>query len=208
MDAATGFAIGAAALMGAGLLLYSNGRASGAGWTGWACGQIAILLLLLRVGAPQLALLAPGLGAACALPLALRGRVFWPGAASELALPGAVFLWLLLLVGPAGDLTMTAEIGPVFGLLSGLVALAAGWRLLAGTCTESRRGRSLAWFLWSAAYGMVALALMAARIDWPFLVFPLLAQGLNLVAGMVTLGGGDSVAVGRIAAPDQADAAF
>lgn len=208
MNVATGFEIGAAGLMAAGFLLYNVRRdrgADGSGWTGWCCGQLVLLLLLVRVEAPQPALVAPGLGVICALPMAARGLARdWRG----LTLPGAIFLWFLLLLGPVGELDVTAEIRLVFALLSGLVVAAAGWPLLAGVCADPARGRPLAWFLWSTAYGLAALALMAAQVDWPLLVFPLLAQGFHLVAGMVTVGSGESAAAGSIGGVETTKAAF
>ncbi|MFO1107019.1 MAG: hypothetical protein U1E34_13040 [Amaricoccus sp.] len=189
MTMVIGFAVAAAGLMGAGSALYSPGtRGTGsAGWAGWCAGQLALVLLILSTGAPPLALLAPLLGMAAALPRAWPARAAdWP----KLALPAIVSLWCLLLVGPARTLAMSAEIRLAFALLSGLVGAVAGWPLVAAACAG---GRSLAWLLWSAGYGLAVLALMAARIDWPFLVFPLLAQGVLLAAGLAAAGAADSV---------------
>jgi hypothetical protein len=214
MIAATGFGIGAAGLMLAGCLFYirqrPDARPVATGWIGWGCGQIVLLLLLGRLGAPQAALIAPGLGAVSALlvttcsPGAAAGRREGPA----LILPAGVILWSLLLLGPVGDLPTAAEIRMAFALLSGLVAGVAGLALLAGACTDPAREPPLAWFLWSAGYGAAALAAMAAQLDWAYLVFPLLAQGILLVAGIVILGSGESGIARRIAAPDGAKAEF
>ena len=52
---------------------------------------------------------------------------------------------------------------------------------------DPTRERPLAWFVWSAGSGLMALAVMVEGLGWPFLVHPLLAQAIRLMIGVLAL---------------------
>lgn len=204
-----GSAAGAAALMAAGCALYNagdrpdagHGAGRTAGWAGWCAGQLVLLLLPALVAAPPLALLAPlaGRSPRC------RAR----GAGGRATGRGRFAGGGVALVPAAGRPGQRADHerrdpARLRAAVRSSGSPPAG-RAGSAACAD---GRPLAWFLWSAGYGLAALALMAARIDWPFLVFLLLAQGLLLAAGIAATGGADSAALRPGVEPEPAEAAF
>ncbi len=70
--------------------------------------------------------------------------------------------------------------------------MTSSWPALRATFRDPGNERPLAWFVWSAAYGLLALAAMAEGLAWPFLVYPVLSQVTELLIGVFALDGGES----------------
>ncbi len=200
IETGTLLALVAGAILASGFVLYLGqaargfSRPNGASWTMWAYGAAAPLCAGAQAGLPR-AILAP-------LAVVLLGALWtaarsWSGTGSGMAagrdglvlLPNAgLVLWsLLALAAPATERGFEHDAGLVFVLLSALAAVTAAWPTLSGVVLDPTRERPLAWFVWSAGYGLMALAVMVQGLGWHYLVLPLLAQAIHLMIGVLAL---------------------
>ena len=62
-------------------------------------------------------------------------------------------------------------------------ALTSSWPVLRTTYADPGNERPLAWFIWSAAYGLLVLAAMAEHMPWQFLAYPVLSQVICMLIG-------------------------
>lgn len=200
IETGTLLALGAGAILAAGFVLYMGqaarglSRPNGASWTMWAYGAAAPLCAGAEAGLPG-AILAPLavvlLGAlwTAARSLSSGGSGIAGGSDGLILLPNAgLVLWsLLALAAPAAERGFEQDAGLVFVLLSALAAVTAAWPTLRGVVLDPALEKPLAWFVWSAGYGVMALAVMAEGLGWHYLVLPLLAQAIHLMIGVLAL---------------------
>ena len=76
-----------------------------------------------------------------------------------------------------------------FLLLPAASSVLSFWPMLRSTCLNPTDERPLAWFVWSVSYGLMAFAVMAADLPWPYLAYPVITQAMNLLVGLLAMGG-------------------
>jgi hypothetical protein len=168
-------------------------------WLMWAYGTAVFFAIEAHLGAPAAILILPGVCACAALAVAItafrRCGLGRPGLQDRAALAADVALTLAYLgfvAFVAGGARPDEGAGLAFVTLGGLTAVTSSWPTLRSTFARPENERPLPWFVWSAAYGLLALAIMAEGLAWPFLVYPLALQAISLVVGLLALDGAES----------------
>ena len=120
--------------------------------------------------------------------------------------PAARHDWFVLALDLAilmGYLAHASRLLPGQGLDTAFLLLPAAssvlsfWPILRTTCLNPTDERPLAWFVWSVSYGLMAFAVMAAALPWPYLAYPVITQAMNLVVGLLAMGGAEGQRTGR-----------
>ncbi len=179
--------------------LRADCRPNAMSWVMWACGTAVLLGIELHIGAPLSVLLLPGVCLLCSLVIIAqaftRGERLPPEPQDWLVLGvyGALTLGYVAMVlrTPPGEVPGGASI---FVALTGAITLASSWPILRTTYVEPSNERPLAWFVWSAAYGLLTLAAMGEGLPWPFLVYPLVCQIVHVLIGLFAMERDDSAA--------------
>jgi hypothetical protein len=179
-------------------------RPNGMSWLMWTYGTLVFFVIEVGTGAPLSVLLLPGICAVCSVFVAAESfrraayvapqRQDWAILGVDVAILAG---YLAMAWGPrAGELAL------IFVLLPGISSTLQSWPILRTTCLEPGHERPLAWFVWSAAYGLMALAAMADGLSWHYLVYPLLSQPVHILIGFFAMQGRESLrpAVGGSAA--------
>jgi hypothetical protein len=171
---------------------------NGMSWLLWTCGTLVLLAIEADSGAPISVLLLPAVCAFCSFVLAVRCLVLGSYIAPDpqdwavLALDAAILLgYAAAAYGPS---SAAASLGLIFVMLPGLSSTVASWPILRTTFREPGNERPTAWFVWSAAYGLSAVTVMAEGLHWAFLAYPLLNQAVHILMGFLAMNGGDSPA--------------
>lgn len=206
IDTGTLLALAASATLAIGFAIYAGqtarglSRPNGASWTMWAYGAAAPLFAGVEADAPR-AILAPLAVVFCgALWIAATSlaRHRHSGDGVILLTNAGIVLWsLLALAAPTAGRGFEQDAGLVFVILSGLAAVTAAWPTLSGVVLDPAREKPLAWFVWSAGHGLMALAVMGEGLGWHYLVLPLLAQAVHLMIGVLALAPSESFPVER-----------
>ncbi len=205
MTAAMVFGFGAGVLMAAGGAVYARQyllgltQPNGASWLMWAFGSALMLLAEADLGVPRV-VLGPLAVAAIGAMAILARRTFLTGKPLiqgqdylVLAFNFGIAAWtLLLLAGPVGALGFDEGAELLFVALSATAAVTAAWPTLGSVCLGAGRELPHAWFIWSAAYGLLALTVMAEGLGWHYLIYPLVAQASHLLIGLFALGGAEA----------------
>jgi hypothetical protein len=176
-------------------MLCGECRPNGMTWLMWTYGTVVFFLIEADTGAPLSVLLLPGICTACSVYVAAESfrrasyvapdRQDW----AILGLDGAILLgYLALAYGP----WPTPELALLFVLLPGISATLQSWPILRTTCLEPRHERPLAWFVWSAAYALMALAAVADGLSWHYLVYPALSLPVHVLIGVFAAAGRQS----------------
>ncbi len=209
MSAAASLGLAAGLLQAAAYVVYfrqvvrAEARPNGMTWLMWAYGASVFFLIELHIGAPAAVLILPGVCMLCAIGVAafafLRSACLpprpqdWAAFALDATLM-ASYVAFVIATGAGGE---PAGVGTVFVALAGVTALTSSWPVLRTTYATPGNERPLAWFVWSTAYGLLTLAAMAAGLPWPFLVYPILSQVVNMLIGLLALDGDEfSLAAG------------
>lgn len=169
---------------------------NGMTWLMWSYGTFVFFTIELHLGVPISVLLLPAICMLCSIGVA--GYAFARGVHLRperhdwgvLAFDAALLLGYagFVLAAPAGGGAVEAA-GLVFAALPGVSAVSSSWPALRATFRDPVAERPLAWFVWSAAYGLLALAAMAEGLAWPFLVYPILSQAIAMLIGLLALDG-------------------
>jgi hypothetical protein len=199
MDAADALGLAAGAMQALAYLIYlrqvvaGECRPNGMTWLLWTVGTLVFLAIEADIGAPVSVLLLPAVCALCSLWLAVRCFVRASYIAPEpqdrtiLALDAAILAgYGALVYGPFAVPSGSAA-GLVFVMLPGISSVVAGWPIVRTTSIDPGNERPLAWFVWSAAYTLVALAAIAEGLSWPYLAYPAMNLGLHLVIGALAM---------------------
>ncbi len=204
MSAAAALGLAAGVTQAAAYLMYltqvvrADCRPNGMTWVMWSYGAFVFFAIELHLGAPVSVLVLPGICMLCSIGAAscafarsawLRpGRQDWTALAFDAT----------LMFGYAGFVAASTAgrplegVGLAFVALAGVSALTSSWPALRSTFAHPGNERPLAWFVWSAAYGLLTLAAMAEGLPWPFLVYPILSQVVSMLIGVFALDGGES----------------
>ena len=175
-------------------------RPNGMSWLMWAYGSMVPFYIEGDTGAPLPVLLAPILCALLSMYVAARAFLHGP------SVPAAPHDWLVLALDLAilgGYLAFASAILPGEGLETAFLLLPAAssvlsfWPILRSTCLDPAGERPLAWFVWSVSYGLMAFAVMAAELPWPYLAYPVITQAMNLLVGLLAMGGAETQRTGR-----------
>ncbi len=179
-------------------------RPNGVSWLMWTSGSLVPFYIAGDSGAPLSALLAPALCALLSMHVAFcaffRGpsvpaaRHDWGILALDLAILAGYLAW-------SSGHSPAAGLGTVFLLLPTAGSALSFWPTLRSTRLDPANERPLAWCLWSLSYGLMALAVIAAGMPWPFLVYPVLTLAMNLAVGVLAMAGSGAAAPGRFSAP-------
>lgn len=170
-------------------------RPNAMSWLMWTLGTGVVLGIEWHLGVPASVLLLPAICFLCSLGVVAHGVL----AGGHLEAERQDWLALALHLGLLGTYVALARSGeaaagwaPLLLGVSGAGVLVSTWPILRTTCRAPQNERPLAWFVWSAAYGLLALAVMREGLSWPYLVYPLTCQVLHLMIGIVALDSGDS----------------
>ena len=187
-------------------VLRDECRPNGMTWMMWSYGTFVFFAIELHLGAPVPVLLLPAVCMLCSIGVAVYAfarRVHLRPERQDWSVLG---FDAALMAGYAGFVLAAPVGGPVedaglaFVALAGISAVTSSWPALRTTFRDPGNERPLAWFVWSAAYGLLALAAMAEGLAWPFLVYPLLSQVTSMLIGVFALDGGKSMALRASAA--------
>lgn len=198
MTLATAFGTAAGLVQLAGFALYLRAlrggrtRPNGMSWLMWAYGSLVPFYIAGDTGAPNPVLLVPVLCALLSMYVAFRAFVRGP------AVPAARHDWLVLALDVAilgGYLAHASGRLPgdgldtLFLLLPAASSVLSFWPVLRSTGLDPTHERPLAWFVWSGSYGLMAFAVMAGDLPWPYLAYPVITQAMNLIVGLLAMGG-------------------
>ena len=198
MAFATALGTGAGLVQLAAFVLYirslrrGRARPNGMSWLMWAYGSLVPFYIASDTGAPAPVLLVPVLCALLSMWVAFRAFVGGP------SVPAARHDWLVLAVDVAilgGYLAHLSGRLPGEGVDASFLLLPAAssvlsfWPVLRSTCLDPSHEQPLAWFVWSVSYGLMALAVMAAGLPWPYLAYPVITQAMNILVGLLAMGG-------------------
>lgn len=183
-------------------------RPNGMTWLMWSYGTALLLYIEMDLGAPFAALFLPAVCLICSITVA--GYAFarsayipaerqdWAVLSLDLGI-SAAYVSLVLPHDPAdagldteidAGIAAGMETGLVFVLLTGLTSFTSSWPIMRTTYLEPHHERPLAWFIWAAAYALLALAIMAEDMDWPYLVYPMISLVVHLAIGFSAIKGG------------------
>lgn len=199
MTSVAAIGIAAGVLQGCAYIVYilqmvrAECRPNGMSWVMWAYGTAVLLVIEVRLGAPLSVLVLPAICLACSITIAVHA--YWRGVAlaptrldwGVLGLDVMLTVAYVALVLKEAHPAETAALGLVFVALTGATSLTSTWPILCSTWREPSHERPLAWFIWSAAYGMLALAVMLEGLSWHYLVYPTLCQALHVVIGVFAM---------------------
>ena len=159
-------------------------------WLMWTYGTLVFFLIEVDTGAPLSVLVLPGICAVCSVYVAaasFRRAAYIPPDRQDWAVlgldVGILFGYLALAMGP------NAELALVFVLLPAISSTLTSWPILRTTCLEPQHERPLAWFVWAAAYGLMALAAVADGLSWHYLAYPVLSQAVHILIGLFAMEG-------------------
>jgi hypothetical protein len=170
-------------------VLAEDCRPNGMTWLMWTYGTAVLFFIEYDMGAPFAVLVLPAVCLLCSIGVA--GYAF----ARASCLPPERQDWAVLSL----DLGITigyvvlvmgsdaVETGLVFVLLTGLTNFTSSWPIMRTTYREPHNERPIAWFIWSAAYALLALVAMIEDMPWPYLVYPLCSLVVHLAIGFFTL---------------------
>jgi hypothetical protein len=208
LAAALGFGAGALQALAYGVYLRhmasSGVRPNAMSWVMWTYGTLTFLAIEIHLGVPASALILPTVCLICSVGVIAwslrRGGYLLPErtdwvvcAVNGLLMLG--YVWLALGPGAGGD--AGEGLGLALVSFAGVAALTASWPMLRTTYRDPGNERPLAWFVWSTAYGCLALAVMAEGLSWPYLAYPVLCQIVHLLIGLFAVEGADSPAAAR-----------
>lgn len=160
-------------------------RPNGMTWLMWSYGTAALLFIEYDMGAPFPVLVLPLVCGVCSIGVA----VYAFGRSAYLPPERQDWVMLSLDLGiTVGYVTIAmresaVETGLVFVFLTGATTLTSSWPIMRTTYAAPHHERPLAWFVWAAAYAMLALALMVEDMRWPYFVYPLIALVVHLAIG-------------------------
>jgi cbb3-type cytochrome oxidase subunit 3 len=188
-------------------MIASGVRPNAISWVMWTFGTLVFLAIEVRLGVPASALILPSVCLTCSIGVIAwalrRGGYLAPerGDWAVCAVNGLLMLgyvWLALGPGAKGDAPGGADaLGLALVSFAAVAALTASWPMLRTTYRDPGNERPLAWFVWSTAYGCLALAVMAEGLSWHYLAYPALCQVVHLLIGIFALEAGDSGAAPR-----------
>lgn len=170
-------------------VLAEDCRPNGMTWLMWTYGTAVLFFIEYDMGAPFSVLVLPAVCLLCSIGVA--GYAFarasylpperqdWAVLSLDL---GITIGYVVLVMG-----SDAVETGLVFVLLTGLTTWTSSWPIMRTTFREPHHERPVAWFIWSAAYALLALVAMIEGMPWPYLVYPLSALVVHLAIGFFTL---------------------
>lgn len=200
MSAAASLGLAAGLLQAAAYVIYVrqvvsvDGRPNGMTWLMWSYGSLVFFAIELHLGAPTAVLVLPAVCTLCSIGVSVyafaRGSYIPPERQDwvALAIDLAVTLGYVAFVGLAMPRDGAVDpIGLAFVAIAGATSLTSSWPILRTTYMDPANERPLAWFVWSAAFGLLSLAAMAEGLAWPFLVYPVLSQVISMLIGILAL---------------------
>lgn len=172
-------------------------RPNGTSWLMWTYGTLVFVGVEWNLGVAASLLVMPLACAGCSFFVAAYGIATGATLPPNRGDLGVLALDLGVMIGYALHAFAGlggAALGPMFVAAAGVNALMSAWPTLRSTYAQPGNERPLAWFVWSIAYGLLALAAMIEGLAWPYLVYPLVNQLAALTIGLLALEGGDSSA--------------
>jgi hypothetical protein len=176
-------------------VLRGDCRPNGMTWLMWSYGAFVFFAIELHLGAPWPVLALPAICMTCAFAVSIYAfatgaylrphRHDWVTLGFDAAIMLGYAVWAAFFLA-AGRVEGA---GLAFVALAGVSALTSSWPALRTTYLEPGNERPLAWFVWSTAYGLLALSVMAEGLAWPFLVYPVACQGITFLIGLFALDG-------------------